>query len=501
MNIARKKYDFLSTLNLDADVVTRLSHNLYDIEKGNDNVLLTPIGKDNEPQSILEQWTKVYTSNLSEINNNLQLLEANNKDKFGPRSISKPWLERKDSVEEYFKAFTNIKSPLSYPLNDKGRLRPITLEKAASKLKNSTNSGLPFYTKKSLVKDKVVQRFNEYLDLKMPCILFTRTQEQNKTRTVWGFPIADTLNESMFYFPLLDYQKNKSYRCALLGPESTDIQLTRLINIASSNSNYTLISLDFASFDTTVTGIQKYCFDYIKHLFQNNNHDDIDYISERFRTIGLVTPDGIWYGNHGVPSGSTFTNEVDSLVQYLIFINFGLNESQFVIQGDDSVVLIDNKYKDKLLKYFKSFGLIVNESKTYSGNYSVYLQNLYDSDYSKDGLVSGIYPTYRALSRLVYQERWAKFEESDLLGKDYYAIRAISILENCKHHPLFEDLVIFIYNLDKYSLSYSKNGLKKYVDYISKTEGLTGILRNQYGDDITGINSFETVKLIRKLSI
>lgn len=80
-----------------------------------------------------------------------------------------------------------------------------------------------------------------------------------------------------------------------------------------------LVSIDFSAYDNSIKRtLIKASFDYFRSLFQEQYGEQLDYIMERMITIGLVTPDGILSGDHGVPSGSTFTNEVDSVVQYLI---------------------------------------------------------------------------------------------------------------------------------------------------------------------------------------
>lgn len=221
-----------------------------------------------------------------------------------------------------------------------------------------------------------------------------------------------------------------------------------------------------------------------------------------FSSIGIVTPDGVVSGNHGVPSGSTFTNEVDSIVQMLIGVQLPfINLESMLVQGDDGVYIIPNGKEDLVFDHFARFGLSVNREKSYvSKDYVTFLQCLYHIDYIKQGIIGGIYPIYRALNRLCYQERWSDFEDFGISGKDYYSIRSLCILENCKWHPLFEKFVKLILSKDKYSLDFSSQGLSNYVHMIEKTKGTEGILVNQYGDDVKGLRSFESYKLIRKLS-
>ena len=168
-----------------------------------------------------------------------------------------------------------------------------------------------------------------------------------------------------------------------------------------------------------------------------------------------------------------------------------------LIQGDDLVLLLRELDFDVVEQRYSKGSLPFNVDKSVvSKDYCLYLQNLYHIDYLKNGVIGGIYSTYRALNRIIYQERWSEFEDYGLDGIDYYSIRTICILENCKHHPLFREFVEFIYKLDKYSLRYSRNSINKYNDMLGNSSCTEGFMNNQYGDNVSGINRFETVKLL-----
>lgn len=502
---ANGKFKFLDSLDIDQDVRRRLSINLSNIYSGSDDVFVSPIAKEHGPSKLLSEWDKVFQENKHLMNDVLIGKEENQRTKFGPMSISKPWKERKDGTKSYFENTKIDYSKLIGLLPDrsfKGRFRPMILKEAIKLLKNNTNSGLPFYTRKGKIKSRLLERFDKYLTRKDPCVLFTRTTELRKTRDIWGFPIADTLNEMRFYKPVLEYQKNcVNYRSALNGPIAVDKALTYIIEQAREEQ-LELISVDFSSYDRSIKpGLQRLVAKYYKYLFQEKYWPEIDYITDRKCTIGLVTPDGVLTGEHGEPSGSTFTNEDDSIAQTMIAMNSGiLLEDLYEVQGDDGVYAIRSSDVEKFYDTFKRYGLELNVDKSdRSRDYLVYLQNLYHIDYKKNGIIGGIYPVYRALNRILYQERWSNFEDFGLMGKDYYAIRTISILENCKHHPLFENLVKFILKYDKYGLRPTQQGVKDYIKMINETSGVEGILFNKYGDNVKGLKSFETVKLINSL--
>jgi hypothetical protein len=375
----------------------------------------------------------------------------------------------------------------------------LSKQEASKFLKNNTNSGLPYLGRKSQFKSRVIRDFEHLLERNDPCMLFTRTQELGKTRTVWGYPMVETLNEMCYYRPLLEYQKKLNWRSALLGPKAVDESITNLIQLSISRG-FSLVSCDFSSYDASVKiQLQKAAFQYIKEMFQVSYHDEIDDIFIKFNTIGLITPSGILSGPHGVPSGSTFTNEVDSIVQYLCSKQYGLEDQSMNIQGDDGAYSVADPYT--FFDHFKQFNLNIEESKSFVDSRDIiYLQNLHSPDYvNSEGLFAGIYPTYRALGRIIFPERYTKYNVDGMEGADFNSIRAISILENCSQHPLFEDLVKYIYQLDKYKLHFTRKGLKSYVRHLALDQVPGETFMYKRGDYIHGLESFETVKILSKL--
>lgn len=482
----------------------KLALNLARIWVGNDEVYRSPFAKDLSPEVILEKFDlEVFKPNSSLLNDVLTDLELSQKEKFGPRSIALPWKDWKESF--YLTYDEKLDSSLTERISTSGlvnNLRPISLSNSAKGLRRSTNSGLPYLKRKGEVLDKAIEDFDINDVGKYAAVLFTRTQESKKIRGVWGFPINLILLENSFYTPLLKLRRTLRWRSALRGPEAISQNITRLID-KSRNNGWLCLSIDISHFDASVKPSQSCrAFSTFSGYFQSKYFDDWKRICHWFNNLEIITPDGVQSGPHGVGSGSNFTNEVDSEIHINVLRDSNAVEDDDVdIQGDDGAVIVHPDKVKSVFNAYKKAGFEVSEQKTYSSSdYFVYLQNLFHVDYrDEDGIIRGIYPIYRALNRLIFQERWARFEDDNILGRDYYSLRAISILENCRYHPLFEDLVRFVVKYDKYSLSYSGKGLVDFVDYVNRTEGSRGDFTNQWGDDLGGINSFATVRLIKKL--
>lgn len=466
------------------------------VVQGNDNVIKGPLADVPDIEQKFRDWFDAMQLKEPLIPDLLDV-ERSNQEKFGARSIAKPWSERIEGTQAYFEVNKDLIVPELILPQGSGRLRPLGLQSASEYIKRTTNSGLPYLRKKGLVLPEAIANFKSLLSRQDPSVLFTRTQESGKTRPVWGFPIADTINEMMYYRPLLEFQKKSGYRSAVIGPEAVNESVGELMKFAAQKG-LKLLSIDFSAYDTSISPqLSRLCFDYVKSLYQTQYSEDIDYIYNRFVNIGLVTPDGIYTGEHGVPSGSTFTNEIDSLVQFIIASNYPAEKLElFQIQGDDGLFAVSDP--DELMDWFQRFGLKPNYEKSLiSSTTAQYLQLLFNAEYGED---KGIYSLWRAINRICYPERFTDFTRDDIDGKSYFAIRTLSILENCKYHPWFKQFVEFILSNDKYDLQISEQSLTNYIKMRKREDGRDiNFNQYQYGDQPMGLKNFESYKLVQQL--
>jgi hypothetical protein len=499
---AIKKFNFLKSLDLTEKNLLCCANQLQNTIEGHTEVHITPLGKSCDPIGFLVDWDEIFDSNKHKMNSTLLDMERGHRSKFGPRSIAVPWAQRQAGLKASFNCQDEAHVPKFFDLPGEGDLQPAFLKEAAEEMKSSTSAGFPFFARKGKVKPELLANFDKYCDRKDPCALYTRTQESLKTRNVWGFPFADTLYEMMYFLPILWLQKKKYWRAAIVSPDCVAERVTELILKARSSSRI-IYSVDFTAFDASVKFQYTIkAFEYFARCFAPAFGPLIEELGERFYTIAICTPSAVFRGKHGVPSGSTFTNEVDSVVQIGIALtNDFINEMECQIQGDDGVYLMPLERVSEFEKSFSYAGLSLNAKKSScSSDYATYCQNLFHIDYLKDGLIGGIYPTYRAINRLIYQERFVDFRKAGVKGKDYYGIRALQILENVKYHPLFEDLVRFVLVREKYSLRVSDDGLIAYCNAL-QNNGKNTDLKHQYGTDASGIRNFEAYKIASRIII
>lgn len=505
LNTALAKYAHVTFLDLEEAALSKLVNHLIRTDNGNLKPTLGPIALEHGMFDVLEAFDQMVMENKHLMNSVLRKLEMDNRNKFGPRSIAKPYAERDESVNASFLPKAPMKTNLVIPecLVGNRDLVPLSVAEATKLLKPSTNSGLPFITKKSEIRENVMLNLNKLLLREDPCVLFTRTSELGKTRNVWGYPVADTLQEMRFYSPFLVKQKQKPWRAAIVSPELVGKRISEMLVYVRNNPDYTLYSIDFEGYDASCNqDLISHSFGVVMGNYDLSFGEELIRIATRFMSIGLITPFEVKSGLHGIPSGSTFTNEIGSLVQAFIAFNQPyVNERLVQFQGDDGAYCIPKDKVNDLGSAFTDNGLKVNIEKSYvDPDYIIYLQNLYHKDYlDANDFTGGIYPIYRALNRILFPEKWTSFDSDDLSGSDYYSIRTISILENCRFHPLFHKLVEFIYARDKHQLRFSSKGLSGYIKLRAASGISAEVLMHHYGDNLTGIHNFETCKYIRKL--
>jgi len=480
--------------------------NLNDVLKGSKNKYLSPLGKTYEPIIILHEWEKVFKQNSHKINAPLLEIELEQRAKFGPRSLQKPWIERKPGlIASYQSQIDNFNPPFYNFIDGKGDIAPITVAETLLKIRKNTNAGLPTLSKKGKVVEHLLENFDELREREDPCMLFTRTAEMGKTRNVWGYPFVDIFYEMMWFAPFLEKMREKYWQASVVSPDVVDTRLTEMI-LEAIRSNRLLYSVDFDGFDASCSWqlIVK-AFDYIKSHFHPMFGDKIDKICKRFYTIRIVTPTGILQGKHGVPSGSCFTNLIDSIIQAGVALtNDFIKECEMMINGDDGVYMMLKEHVPSFEATWKAARLNLGKEKVrIAANWCTYCQRFYHIDYIKDDVIGGIYPTYRAINRLVWLEQFVilkkKGDKHGISSRDHFGTRTLTILEQCKYHPLFEDLVRFVLAREKFALNITEGGLIAYAESLRKGRELADALNPQFDPSITGIYDFESYKLIQKI--
>lgn len=483
------------TDELTKDEEIRLSIILSRLEAGDSTVLITPVGKRVGPDELFESWKRIFDKNSNRINDVLQGIEEAQAQKYGPRSIAKPYSEIKDSVLE---TYSNSDQPCDHissepPFSrDRGVLRPTGIDRAFETIKKNTNSCLPYLMRTSKVLPELENTLFSDYDKDLPTVPFIRTQEMGRTRVVNGYPKSDIIIESTYFQPLFNYYRNLPCYAAMRGPSEVDTAMTKLIYEANRLGLQTM-SGDIEHFDASFgLPLQDKSFDEMRYLLNSAFHDDFDVIAYRFGNKRILLPDAIYTGGHGIPSGSQFTNLVGSVGNRKV-CSVALELAQYL--GDDFAAATSNP--ELLFQRYDDCGMVLNKDKTVIANgYFLYLQNLYHPDYMVEGEIRGVYPTFRALGRLVYPERFSDFESFDLDGKSYFAIRSLSILENCRNHPLFEEFVKWWLQYEKYAIP-SNQSIANYVKYVNATTGTLGTT-NQRGDNIRGMTNFRSYQLAVK---
>lgn len=205
-----------------------------------------------------------------------------------------------------------------------------------------------------------------------PCLAGVRTQRGNKTRLVWMYPLEMTMLEASFARPLIDvFKEIRSPMPYALRRHEIGARLE--FTLTERNK----VALDFSKFDSSVPKeLILVAFKILKtwfHELEDFDEESWNKVVKYFIYTPLVMIDGNLYKGKkkGVPSGSYFTQLVDSIVNYIIItasmikFDFHHNERTLHILGDDSVFSTNTDVNLKLLKlYFETLGFKLNVEKS-----------------------------------------------------------------------------------------------------------------------------------------
>jgi len=209
-----------------------------------------------------------------------------------------------------------------------------------------------------------------------PCLAFSRTQFEEKTRLVWGFPYSMTAVEGLVAYPLMQQFKKGTTPMAFA---MTTCALGTKLRTASYHSKWAY-SIDHSGYDSTIhSDLIRESFSIIKTWFDLTEIEPIsgkpvghifNIIERYFISTPIVMPDSQLYlgKKHGVPSGSYFTQIVDSIVNVMIAGALSSKFSMHVprtgifVLGDDLLLWSNREMElDQMSQYVNAaFGVNMN---------------------------------------------------------------------------------------------------------------------------------------------
>lgn len=128
------------------------------------------------------------------------------------------------------------------------------------------------------------------------------------------------------------------------------------------------LSIDYSGFDQTVQRwLIEQAFDILKLAFAYVDEPLWDCIVHDFVYKDLVFKGNIIHLDKGVPSGSMFTQIIDSICNWLVIQTYlnsiGVNDSEMMIMGDDNIIFTNQFIDNSDLSAYveKNFGMIIGD--------------------------------------------------------------------------------------------------------------------------------------------
>ena len=510
---------------------------LDNVSKGNDTIYSTPWVKGTSNDAKLKELNTAlndWMSHLTKLEEEWPTLYEFEKDlagKVGPMSVQKPLSERIEDIEAYYKLVADpgkpvsdaaIKAALAKFKQAKGiRLRGE--QRTVDLMKKSTNSGSPYFAKRRTVLKKTVPctiTGNHQIlnggssEFEMAAVLGWRGQEGGpkisdvKQRVVWMFPFAANIEELRVYQPMIEVFQRFNLVPAWVSMESVDRSITKMFDTKGPDD--LVMCTDFSKFDQHFNQNLQDCAKTILAELLATNSESRSWLERVFPVkyeIPLIASEDLMFtGKHGMGSGSGGTNADETLahtaLQYEAAIQVGkrLNPNSMCL-GDDGVLTYPGLNVEDVMRSYTSHGLEMNPDKQYVSKHDcTYLRRWHHQNYRVDGVCVGVYSTARALGRLFMQER---YYDPDVWGPKMVALRELSIIENCKYHPLREEFANWCIKRDKFRLGLDIPGFLENIEReaqeaIDLMPDFLGYTKSMVKDQ-TGLSEWWIVKYLKSL--
>nr|UAW00736.1 MAG: RNA-dependent RNA polymerase [Porcine picobirnavirus] len=501
--------------------------------RGNDEEYRSTFYKGRSLSSILKAW-KPTIDKIEKEWPTLLKFENDLAKKVGPLSIQKPLSERMEDIESYYESISLDSIPVSDSAiaavvkewgNPRGLL-PRSQRRTMELMKKSTNSGSPYFAKRRAVTDKTLPARLEYLGIQTKqflansewysaAVLGWRGQEGGPTgddvkqRVVWMFPYAVNVCELQVYQPAIEIAQKRLFTPAWVSMEEVDKRITKLFDTKGRHD--LVVCTDFTKFDQHFNANMQDAAKKILTAIMGSTAECRYWLNEVFPvkySIPLAIDNNrILTGYHGMGSGSGGTNFDETLAHRSLQYEAAQRAKKMLnpnsqCLGDDGMLSYPGITEEDVMQSYSVHGLDMNEEKQSSSKHEcTYLRRWHHDEYRVNGVCVGVYSTYRALGRLCEQER---FYDPDIWGPKMVALRQLSIIENCKYHPLREEFVNFCMKGDKFRLGLDIPGFLDDIDNIAMEAtdlmpdflGYTKSLEQGAG---TGLSSWWIVNYLKSL--
>lgn len=242
---------------------------------------------------------------------------------------------------------------------------------------SSSNAGMPSMGRRGdTFVDDEQRAFNIEVGAKspQPCVPFSRVgfgDDGPRPRLVFGYPNEMTIIEGQFAVPLINHFKEQCWT-----PMAFAIDKGEMRGYTHSLERFnTRVGLDFSGFDATLNKwFINRAFDILATFFHPRCKDIWRIIRSYFVHTPIAMPDAqVYVTPRGVPSGSWFTQLVDSICCFIAVVyamiratGRGPKLGELFVLGDDALLGTNFQLnKQEFLGYFEELGLSVNLEKTY----------------------------------------------------------------------------------------------------------------------------------------
>jgi hypothetical protein len=526
MKILKVTQTYINSV-VDTDKTDAVSGTLRVLREGKMPTKRSPLFKGIDSDVVVDTWVDILEK-LPSFPESLLDYEKTRLSKFGPQGGYPPFDQRRSDFEDYYHSYSGIdysleeleklaervRSDLFGPTRD---LRPWSydriLQKGVNEDKLNTSSGCPSIAKRTdkkvqarAVRDAISGKWKDY-----PAILGSRGQRKSD-RFIFMFPFSTNLVEQSFVLSILAVIRKRKIP-SFSAWEGSDAVSLALMEQGVLNTK-TKASTDYSKMDKTV-GKDHFRFLYmvLKPLFQSSYHVLLEQSLMHCNTIDiLVEMDKLYTGEHGMPSGSGWTNLAESIVSYANLLTIEDHYGETAIKqvlGDDALMLwfsVLDDFPDVFKELSLKFGFVANPDKQRVDLKTfVYLQRFYDvgvfAYVNQIEVVAGSYPSILALNSAMNPER---FHDPVKWSPSMETLRWIMILENVNQSPCFHDLINYFIKGDRDRLGLDQPGFltNKIVQSYQIAKTITGFVPSYTQASIErGILSFAVVKYLDTIRV